>query len=73
MHFILDPIYKLFNCVMEETKFFSKKAGKDVLVCWKMFKQLGINIKPEERDLRGKELLKRAMQKWLPAAEVCGR
>ena len=70
VHFILDPIYKLFNCVMEETKFFSKKAGKDVLVCWKMFKQLGINLKKEERELRGKELLKRAMQKWLPAAEA---
>merc|ERR1719506_2617049 len=35
-----------------------------------MFKQLGINLKKDERDLRGKELLKRAMQKWLPAAEA---
>jgi elongation factor 2 len=70
VHFILDPIYKLFNCVMEETMFFSKKAGKDVLTCWKMFKQLGINLKQDERELRGKELLKRAMQKWLPVAEA---
>jgi elongation factor 2 len=70
VHFILDPIYQLFNVTMEEKKFYSKKAKKDVLVCWKMFKQLGINLKKDERELRGKDLLKRAMQKWLPAAEA---
>jgi len=70
VHFILQPIYKLTEAVIEEEKFFSKKMGKDVLICFKMFKQLGINIKKDEKDLRGKQLLKCAMQRWMPAAEA---
>merc|ERR1711937_457450 len=31
---------------------------------------LGIALKKDERDFRGKKLLKRAMQRWLPAAEA---
>merc|ERR1712032_857458 len=50
--------------------FFSKKAKKEVLLCFKMFKQLGISLKKDEKDFRGKKLLKRAMQRWLPAAEA---
>lgn len=70
VHFILQPIYKLTESVIEEEKFFSKKVGKEVLACFKMFKQLGINLKRDEKDFRGKQLLKCAMQRWLPAAEA---
>ena len=70
VHFILQPIYKLTDAVVEEEKFFSKKQNKEVLLCFKMFKQLGISLKKDERDFRGKKLLKRAMQRWLPAAEA---
>jgi len=70
VHFILDPIYQLCDAVIEERKFFSKKAGKEVMVCWKMFKQLGIKINKEDKELREKQLLKRVMQRWLPAAEA---
>eukprot|EP00501_MAST-03F_sp_TOSAG23-6_P000236 GSMAST32.ASY1.ANO1.241.1 assembled CDS len=61
VHFILDPLYQLFECVINETK---------LLACFKMFKQLGIKLKKDELDLRQKPLLKRAMQRWLPAAEA---
>merc|ERR1712226_281173 len=35
VHFILQPIYKLTDAVIEEEKFFSKKAKKEVLLCFK--------------------------------------
>jgi len=70
VHFILDPLYQLFECVINETKRINKKTGKEVLACWKMFKQLGIKLKKDELELRQKPLLKRAMQRWLPAAEA---
>eukprot|EP00941_MAST-03F_sp_MAST-3F-sp1_P006005 g6005.t1 len=70
VHFILDPLYQLFECVINETKCINKKTGKEVLACWKMFKQLGIKLKKDELELRHKPLLKRAMQRWLPAAEA---
>ena len=70
VHFILDPIFKLCQCVMEEKTRFSKKMGKEVLQCWKMFNQLGIKLSPDDKELRGKALFKKAMQRWLPAAEA---
>merc|ERR1712166_1198731 len=53
-----------------KSKRVNKKTGKTVLACFKLFKQLGIKLKKDEVDLRQKPLLKRAMQRWLPAAEA---
>uniref|UniRef100_A0A7S1G8H9 Tr-type G domain-containing protein n=2 Tax=Bicosoecida sp. CB-2014 TaxID=1486930 RepID=A0A7S1G8H9_9STRA len=58
--FILDPIYQLFDAIMND------KDDK-----WrKMLKTLGVELKGEEKDLRNKPLLKRVMQKWLPAGDA---
>lgn len=58
--FVLDPIYKIFSCVMNHE---SEKVAK-------MLKSLKIELKGEEKDLVGKPLLKVVMQKFLPAAEA---
>ena len=58
--FILDPIYQLFDAIMNE------KADKVV----KMLKTIGVTLKGDEKDLVGKPLLKRVMQKWLPAGDA---
>ena len=58
--FILDPIYQLFDAIMTE------KADK----VERMLKTLGVTLKGEEKDLKGKPLLKRVMQKWLPAGDA---
>jgi len=70
VQFIMDPLYQVFESVMSEKKRLNKKTGKQVLACFKLFKQLGIKLKKDELDLRQKPLLKRAMQRWLPAAEA---
>jgi len=70
VQFIMDPLYQVFDSVMSEKKRINKKTGKQVLACFKLFKQLGIKLKKDELDLRQKPLLKRAMQRWLPAAEA---
>jgi elongation factor 2 len=36
----------------------------------KMLKAIGVELKGEEKELTGKALLKRAMQKWLPAGDA---
>ena len=36
----------------------------------KMLKAVGVELKPEEKELVGKPLLKRVMQKWLPASDA---
>ena len=36
----------------------------------KMLKAVGVELKPEEKELTGKPLLKRVMQKWLPASDA---
>jgi len=58
--FIMDPIMQLFDAIMTE---------KDEKVV-KMLKALDIVLKGDERDLKGKPLLKRVMQKWLPAGDA---
>lgn len=58
--FVLDPIYKIFSCIMNHE---SEKVAK-------MLKSLKIELKGEEKDLVGKPLLKVVMQKFLPAAEA---
>jgi elongation factor 2 len=56
----LDPIYQIFDAVMNE-----KKDKYE-----KMLVALNIVMKTEERELTGKALLKRVMQKWMPAGDV---
>jgi len=56
--FVLDPIYKLFDAVLKE----------DVARTDKMLDAMKIHLTPEQKDLRGKPLLKTCMRLWLPAA-----
>jgi len=58
--FIATPITTLFEAVMAE------KHGK----VKKMLKAIGVELKGEEKELVGKQLLKRVMQKWLPAGDT---
>jgi elongation factor 2 len=58
--FIASPITNLFEAIMNE------KHGK----VKKMLKAIGVELKTEEKELVGKQLLKRVMQKWLPAGDT---
>lgn len=58
--FIATPITTLFEAIMAE------KHGK----VNKMLKAVGVELKGEEKELVGKQLLKRVMQKWLPAGDT---
>ena len=58
--FIATPITTLFEAIMSE------KHGK----VKKMLKAIGVELKGEEKELVGKQLLKRVMQKWLPAGDT---
>jgi len=58
--FVLDPIYKVFNTCMKQTK-----ADAHALA-----EKLGVKFTPEEKDLEEKPLMKCFMRKWLPAGEA---
>jgi elongation factor 2 len=58
--FVLDPIYKLFDAVMN-----SKKDVFD-----KMITTLKIKLEGDEKEQTGKLLLKTVMRKFLPAADA---
>ncbi|KAJ7146292.1 P-loop containing nucleoside triphosphate hydrolase protein [Mycena epipterygia] len=58
--FVLDPIFKVFDVVMD----FKKDA------IGPMLEKLEIKLDQTERDLEGKKLLKAIMQKFLPAGEA---
>eukprot|EP00559_Dactyliosolen_fragilissimus_P004939 CAMPEP_0184871968 /NCGR_PEP_ID=MMETSP0580-20130426/41021_1 /TAXON_ID=1118495 /ORGANISM="Dactyliosolen fragilissimus" /LENGTH=849 /DNA_ID=CAMNT_0027374699 /DNA_START=695 /DNA_END=3244 /DNA_ORIENTATION=- len=58
--FIASPITNLFEAIMQEKH---KKVEK-------MLKAIGVELKSEEKELTGKALLKRVMQKWLPAGDT---
>jgi len=58
--FIATPITTLFEAIMNE------KHGK----VKKMLKAIGVELKGDEKELKGKQLLKRVMQKWLPAGDT---
>jgi len=58
--FIATPITNLFEAIMNE------KHGKVA----KMLKAIGVELKGEEKELKSKQLLKRVMQKWLPAGDT---
>ena len=58
--FVLDPIFKIFDAVMN----FKKDA------IGPMLEKLDIKLLQEERDLEGKDLLKVVMRKFVPASEA---
>ncbi|KAF8726155.1 hypothetical protein AX14_008016 [Amanita brunnescens Koide BX004] len=57
--FVLDPIFKIFDAVMN----FKKDA------IGPMLEKLEVKLTPDERDLEGKALLKVVMRKFLPAGD----
>jgi len=58
--FILDPIYKVFDAVMN----FKKDETA------KLMEKLEIKLRTEEKELEGKPLVKTVMRTWLPAGET---
>ncbi|KAF9430891.1 Elongation factor 2 [Podila epigama] len=58
--FILDPIFKLFDSIMN----FKKDAA------FTMLEKLDITLKNDEKEMEGKMLLKTVMKKFLPAGEA---
>lgn len=60
VQFIMDPIVRLANAIMNDQK---EKV-------WKMLKALNIVIKETEKEKAGKELLKLIFQRWLNAADA---
>jgi len=58
--FVLDPIFKMFDAVMNHKK--------DIYTA--LLEKLSIKLSVEEKDLEGKPLIKKIMQKWLPAGET---
>jgi elongation factor 2 len=58
--FILDPIYKIFDAIMN----FKKDETK------KLIEKLNIKLDGEDKDKEGKPLLKAVMRKWLPAGDA---
>jgi len=57
VQFVYDPIKSVIENAMNE--------NLDKL--WGMLDKLKVNLKNEEKELRGKPLMKRIMQTWLPA------
>jgi len=58
--FCIEPIRKIFeNCMSENYE-----------VVDKMLAAVGVKLNKEDKELRQKALLKRCMQKWLPAHEA---
>ncbi|KAJ3272907.1 Elongation factor 2 [Terramyces sp. JEL0728] len=58
--FVLDPIFRLFDAIMN--------VKKDVTET--LLQKLEITLKPEERELEGKPLMKIVMKKFLPAGDA---
>lgn len=57
--FVLDPIYKIFDAIMN--------GKKDQL--FSMLEKLEVPMKSDEKDMEGKLLLKTVMKKFLPAGD----
>ncbi|KAL5494729.1 EFT2_2 [Sanghuangporus weigelae] len=57
--FVLDPIYKIFDAVMN----FKKEQ------VFNMLEKLDVKLTQEEKELEGKALLKVCMRKFLPAGD----
>ncbi|CAO3658249.1 unnamed protein product [Umbelopsis ramanniana] len=58
--FVLDPIFKIFDAVMN--------FKKDELT--KLLEKLEVKLTSEEKELEGKQLLKVVMRKFLPAGDA---
>merc|ERR1719265_1651601 len=58
--FIMDPICDLCQNIMAE---------KDEKV-QKMLKGIGVELKGDDKNLKGKQLLKKVMQTWIPAGDA---
>jgi len=58
--FVLDPIYRIFEAIMN----FKKDQA------FALLEKLEVKLLAEERDLEGKALLKVAMRKFLPAGDA---
>ena len=58
--FVLDPIFKLFDAIMN--------VKKDATT--NMLEKLNIQLKSDEKDLEGKPLMKVVMKKFLPAGDA---
>ena len=63
VQFVFDPIKTIIDACMNDNK----------AKLWAMTDKLGITgkLKSEDKELSGKQLMKRVMQSWLPAHEVC--
>ncbi|KAL5967210.1 Eukaryotic translation elongation factor 2 [Taenia solium] len=59
VHFILDPITKIFKAVQDEDK----------AMIQKMLTAINVKLTTEEHDQPAKVLLKTIMHKWLPAGD----
>lgn len=63
--FIMDPIMAMFSAVMN-----NEVNKKGIPKAFNMAENVGVTLTEEEKKtLTGKQLLKRIMQKWLPAAD----
>ncbi|KAG7262726.1 hypothetical protein CRUP_006551, partial [Coryphaenoides rupestris] len=60
VHLILDPIYKMFDAIMN----FKKEEAAAML------DKLEIKLDTEDKEKEGKPLLKAVMRRWLPAGEA---
>ena len=59
VHFILDPITKIFRAVQDEDK----------AMIQKMLTAVDVKLKSDEQDQPAKALLKTMMHRWLPAGD----
>jgi len=60
VQFIMDPIYKVFDVIMNE------KADQIPA----LYEKLGVKLNKDDRDLVGKPLMKAFMRTWLPAGDT---
>lgn len=58
--YILDPIYKVFDAIMNYDK-------EKITV---LLEKINVTLKHEDKDKDGKQLLKTVMRTWLPAGEA---
>lgn len=60
VQFIMEPVVRLCRNIMEDNK----------EAVWKMLTHLEITLKNEEKEMKGKDLLKAVFQKWINAADA---
>lgn len=58
--YIWTPIFQLTKAIMQDR----------IDDAFTMLSKLGVNLNKDEKEMRGKTLLKRAFQLWLPAAQA---